>query len=209
MGEDTTRDGIQILGGWGYMREYDVERLYRDARLASIGAGSSEVMRMIVGSGLAPFSKVEEALSVLQESKHDATIKQTYGSSVGNEVELLEALQGFLKSVASKIQESKEQSVTFAYASLASVYFVLKQAYWDCAYASRDYNIQDKKRDLLLLSYFLLGKYFSAIQVLHSFDPDKAQRLADAFIKLENIQESITDSVEYMQKILGMSLVAS
>lgn len=39
---------IQILGGYGYMREYEVERLARDAKLMEIGAGTSQVLRMII-----------------------------------------------------------------------------------------------------------------------------------------------------------------
>ncbi len=41
-------DAIQILGGYGYMKEYPVERYMRDAKLMEIGAGTNEVMRLIV-----------------------------------------------------------------------------------------------------------------------------------------------------------------
>jgi len=43
---------IQILGGYGYTREYEVERIYRDAKLNEIGEGTSEVQRMIIGRAL-------------------------------------------------------------------------------------------------------------------------------------------------------------
>lgn len=39
---------IQIHGGYGYMKEYQVERFYRDARLLEIGEGTSEVQRMVI-----------------------------------------------------------------------------------------------------------------------------------------------------------------
>ncbi len=39
---------VQIHGGYGYMREYPVERLYRDSRILSIGGGTSEIMKEIV-----------------------------------------------------------------------------------------------------------------------------------------------------------------
>ncbi len=46
-------DGVvQILGGYGYMREYGVERALRDARLGPIGGGTDEVMREILGRRL-------------------------------------------------------------------------------------------------------------------------------------------------------------
>ena len=37
----------QIFGGYGYMREYPIERFYRDAWLWSIGGGTSEIMKEI------------------------------------------------------------------------------------------------------------------------------------------------------------------
>ena len=43
---------VQILGGYGYMREYGVERALRDARLGPIGGGTDEVMREILGRQL-------------------------------------------------------------------------------------------------------------------------------------------------------------
>lgn len=43
-----THEAVQIFGGYGYMREYLVERLYRDSRILSIGGGTTEVMKEIV-----------------------------------------------------------------------------------------------------------------------------------------------------------------
>jgi alkylation response protein AidB-like acyl-CoA dehydrogenase len=39
---------IQIHGGYGYSREYPVERIYRDQRLCSIGEGTSEIQRLVI-----------------------------------------------------------------------------------------------------------------------------------------------------------------
>ncbi len=44
----TTLDAIQILGGYGYMREFKVERLMRDAKLVEIGGGTSQIQRLII-----------------------------------------------------------------------------------------------------------------------------------------------------------------
>ena len=43
-----TYDAIQIFGGYGYSREYPVERMWRDAKLCTIGEGTSEVQRIII-----------------------------------------------------------------------------------------------------------------------------------------------------------------
>ncbi|MCG0313606.1 MAG: acyl-CoA dehydrogenase [Calditerricola sp.] len=45
----------QIHGGYGYMRDYEVERLYRDARLLEIGEGTSEVQRMVIAREIGCF----------------------------------------------------------------------------------------------------------------------------------------------------------
>jgi alkylation response protein AidB-like acyl-CoA dehydrogenase len=42
-------DAIQIHGGYGYTKEYHVERFLRDAKLLEIGEGTSEVQRMVIG----------------------------------------------------------------------------------------------------------------------------------------------------------------
>jgi alkylation response protein AidB-like acyl-CoA dehydrogenase len=39
---------LQIHGGYGYMREYEVERMYRDQRLCTIGEGTSEIQRLVI-----------------------------------------------------------------------------------------------------------------------------------------------------------------
>jgi alkylation response protein AidB-like acyl-CoA dehydrogenase len=41
-------EAIQIHGGYGLMKEYDVERFYRDQRLLQIGEGTSEIQRMVI-----------------------------------------------------------------------------------------------------------------------------------------------------------------
>jgi len=49
---DICDEAIQIHGGYGYMREYGIERAYRDARLGPIGGGTDEVMKEILGKQL-------------------------------------------------------------------------------------------------------------------------------------------------------------
>jgi alkylation response protein AidB-like acyl-CoA dehydrogenase len=51
-GERVTRSAIQILGSYGYSSEYPVERMYRDARLMTIGEGTSEVQRLVIARQL-------------------------------------------------------------------------------------------------------------------------------------------------------------
>lgn len=49
---DVTSKAIQIHGGYGYMKDYTVERLLRDAKITEIYEGTSEVMRMVISASL-------------------------------------------------------------------------------------------------------------------------------------------------------------
>jgi alkylation response protein AidB-like acyl-CoA dehydrogenase len=48
MAERVCRNAIQIHGGYGYSSDYPVERIYRDARLMTIGEGTSEIQRLVI-----------------------------------------------------------------------------------------------------------------------------------------------------------------
>lgn len=47
-----TRTAIQIHGGYGYMKDYEVERLYRDAKVTVIGEGTSEIQKLVIAREL-------------------------------------------------------------------------------------------------------------------------------------------------------------
>ena len=45
-------EAVQIHGGYGLMKEFDVERFYRDQRLLQIGEGTSEIQRMVISRAI-------------------------------------------------------------------------------------------------------------------------------------------------------------
>jgi alkylation response protein AidB-like acyl-CoA dehydrogenase len=45
-------EAVQIFGGYGYMKEYPVEKYYRDAKLGTIGEGTSEILRLVIAREL-------------------------------------------------------------------------------------------------------------------------------------------------------------
>jgi alkylation response protein AidB-like acyl-CoA dehydrogenase len=47
-----THQAIQIHGGYGYVKEYAVERYYRDARIMEIYEGASEIQRLVISRSL-------------------------------------------------------------------------------------------------------------------------------------------------------------
>ena len=48
MAMNITTEAIQVHGGYGYIKEYDVERFFRDAKILEIGEGTSEIQRIII-----------------------------------------------------------------------------------------------------------------------------------------------------------------
>ena len=52
MAERVTSRAVHILGGYGYTKEFQVERFFRDAKAMPIGAGTSEVQRLIIARRL-------------------------------------------------------------------------------------------------------------------------------------------------------------
>jgi butyryl-CoA dehydrogenase len=52
MSERVTSKAIQIHGGYGYVKEYDVERHWRDSRITEIYEGTSEIQRLVISSSV-------------------------------------------------------------------------------------------------------------------------------------------------------------
>ena len=53
MAVKVTEDAIQILGGYGYTREYHVERMHRDAKIHTIFEGTSEIQQLVIARAIA------------------------------------------------------------------------------------------------------------------------------------------------------------
>ena len=47
-GFQVCNDALQIHGGYGYSKEYEVERLFRDARITTLYEGTSEIQRLVI-----------------------------------------------------------------------------------------------------------------------------------------------------------------
>ena len=52
LAEKVASEAIQVHGGYGYLKDFPVERIYRDARICRIYEGTSDIQRMIIASGL-------------------------------------------------------------------------------------------------------------------------------------------------------------
>ena len=49
---EVTRQAIQIHGGYGYMKDYPLERFYRDAKITEIYEGTSEIQKLVIAAEL-------------------------------------------------------------------------------------------------------------------------------------------------------------
>jgi len=53
MAEKVCSDAIQVHGGYGYLDDFPVERIYRDVRVCQIYEGTSDIQRMVIGREIA------------------------------------------------------------------------------------------------------------------------------------------------------------
>ena len=49
---EVTTEAVQVLGGYGYVKEYPVERMMRDAKLTQIYEGTNEIQRVVIARNL-------------------------------------------------------------------------------------------------------------------------------------------------------------
>jgi alkylation response protein AidB-like acyl-CoA dehydrogenase len=52
MAEKVCSDAIQVHGGYGYLADYPVERIYRDVRVCQIYEGTSDIQRLVIARAL-------------------------------------------------------------------------------------------------------------------------------------------------------------
>ncbi len=55
---DVATDGVQIFGGYGYTKEFPVEKFYRDSKLCTIGEGTSEIQKLVIARELIKENKL-------------------------------------------------------------------------------------------------------------------------------------------------------
>jgi len=49
---DVTVEAVQVLGGYGYVKEYPVERMMRDAKITQIYDGTNEIQRLVIARSM-------------------------------------------------------------------------------------------------------------------------------------------------------------
>ena len=59
-----TTEAVQILGGYGYIKEYPVERYMRDAKITQIYEGTQEIQRLVIAREMLRESRALTAVSI-------------------------------------------------------------------------------------------------------------------------------------------------
>jgi butyryl-CoA dehydrogenase len=72
MSHRVTHKALQIFGGYGYVKEFPMERLYRDSRITEIYEGTSEVQRLVIASSLLTAKKPVRAASAAAKEEKTA-----------------------------------------------------------------------------------------------------------------------------------------
>jgi alkylation response protein AidB-like acyl-CoA dehydrogenase len=49
---EVANDAVQIFGGYGYIKDFPVEKFYRDAKLCTIGEGTSEIQKLVISRAI-------------------------------------------------------------------------------------------------------------------------------------------------------------
>ncbi len=112
---------IQALGGYGYVREYDVERIKRDVKITTIYEGTSEIQQLIVGT-MRWKSAVSSRGAVYDEMVQ--TMKHAHVANSGLKADILADVLGLVKRLFAETHKTKairQQHVMFQLANLTSV----------------------------------------------------------------------------------------
>ncbi|RME88004.1 MAG: acyl-CoA dehydrogenase [Candidatus Hydrogenedentota bacterium] len=200
-GEEMASEAVQVHGGYGYMKEYHVERNYRDIKLGTIGGGTSEVQRSIIAASFGNMQTFQEKVQKLAGNSDLQTAQQAYPKSLyGKELELMQALEAFLEKVSEKLPKKPGQHIEFALADLILIVTQLKLSFYDVAFPLPTYSIEEKKRDFALLAWYLMGKYFYSVKTLSSFAPQEANEISQCYFGLTNIEDAIHSCYEMLCK---------
>ena len=62
---EVSTDAVQIFGGYGYTKDFPVEKFYRDSKLCTIGEGTSEIQKLVISRELFKYNVVLKLFIVI------------------------------------------------------------------------------------------------------------------------------------------------
>ncbi|GBF48562.1 acyl-CoA dehydrogenase [Leptospira ryugenii] len=188
--EDVAKDTVQLLGGYGYMKEYAVERFYRDVKLGTIGGGTSEIQRSIIASLYPGKTKFMVEFEKIKEVKSSAD-------------EIQNILYDILIAMDSVSARKKMQSLEFAFADALSLFVILSLSEKDLHTEHSMYPKAEKLADRTLLTYYLTGKYLSSLSRLSEYVGSELDSLWQTFGKIsKQIENIVNERFDTLQELV-------
>ena len=62
-----TTDAVQVFGGYGYTRDFPVERYMREAKIMQIFEGTNQIQRLVISRGLVPLTELQGRVTPYSE----------------------------------------------------------------------------------------------------------------------------------------------
>lgn len=156
--DEIVDEAVQIHGGYGYMQDYEVERLYRDARISRIFEGTNEINRLTIAKLL--LKKAERNKALFSERVADG--------SPGRNNQYMQLSQQLLQKVLkalfySGIEVAQEQEYLRLLADMMKDYYVMESAFLRTEKA-KGKNGEEKERVKCLVTDILCEERYRQIE---------------------------------------------
>ncbi|MED1606849.1 acyl-CoA dehydrogenase family protein [Cytobacillus kochii] len=197
-----TDEAVQIHGGYGYMRDYDVERLYRDARISRIFEGTNEINRLTIAKNL-----------LHKHSSKDITINTPtplHRDRNSQFIELgKELLSLSLKAVSNaKIDINREQQYARLLANIITELYTMEATYMRTSklqHRKQNQKWKDLATDIICEQCFQYLKQ-QTISLISAAILDEKERFV-AFANIENYQIPLYSNLLLKKRQLAQILI--
>lgn len=169
-------EAVQIHGGYGYMQDYEVERLYRDARISRIFEGTNEINRLTIAKALLK----GEAFASLSAHSPGAHLQEDRNH------QFMQRSKGLLKLILKAISNSEnldvelEQEYLRLLADTAKEIYVMESALLRTDKIREGQSAENERMKLLMADVLCEEGYRRmedyAIEVLSAVEPDEPKR---------------------------------
>lgn len=197
-----TDEAVQIHGGYGYMRDYDVERLYRDARISRIFEGTNEINRLTIAKNL-----------LHKHSSKDITINTPTPLHQDRNSQFIELgkelLSLSLEAVSNaKIDINREQQYARLLANIITELYTMESTYMRTSklqHRKQNQKWKDLATDIICEQCFQYLKQ-QTISLISAAILDEKERFV-AFANIENYQIPLYSNLLLKKRQLAQILI--
>ncbi|MCM3737424.1 acyl-CoA dehydrogenase family protein [Bacillus cytotoxicus] len=169
-------EAVQIHGGYGYMQEYEVERLYRDARISRIFEGTNEINRLTIAK--MALKKFRQNESLMNEAPKEENVERNYRYIQLSKQLLNQSLKTL--SYSSNLNLDREQEYLRILANMLKELYVMESAFFRTQKAL-ERNGEEKELIKQLVTDVICEEGYrqiesDAISILSSAEQDENKR---------------------------------